>query len=76
MTYLRRIELKLAAAGINRTAADIMQDMHRLHYVLSIPKGARKPHRRLETPSKTQAEVLSAFGHRVDASGVLQPTTR
>jgi transposase len=73
MTYLRRIELKLAAAGINRTAADIMQDMHRLHSVLSIPKGARKPNRRLETPSKTQAEVLTAFGHRVDASGVLQP---
>ncbi len=58
MTYLRRIELKLAAAGINRTAADIMQDMHRLHYVLSIPKGARKPQRRLEAPSKAQAEVL------------------
>jgi transposase len=72
MTYLRRIELKMAAAGIKRTAADVMQDMRRLHYVLSIPKGARKPHRRLETPSKTQAEVLSAFGHRVDASGVLQ----
>jgi transposase len=73
MTYLRRIELKLAAAGIQRTAADIMQDMRALHDVLSIPKAARKPHRRLETPSKTQAEVLSAFGHRVDASGVLQP---
>ena len=50
-----------------------MQDMQGLHSVLSIPKGARKPHRRLETPSKTQAEVLLAFGHRVDASGVLQP---
>jgi hypothetical protein len=50
-----------------------MQDMRTLHDVLSIPKGARKPHRRLETPSKTQAEVLSAFGHRVDDSGVLQP---
>jgi transposase len=73
MAYLRRIELKLAAAGIQRTAADIMQDMRALHYVLSIPKGARKPHRRLETPSKTQAEVLSALGHRVDHSGVLQP---
>jgi transposase len=73
MTYLRRIELKMAAAGIKRTAADIMQDMRALHEVLSIAKGARKPHRRLETPRKTQAEVLSAFGHRVDASGVLQP---
>lgn len=76
MTYLRRIELHVAAAGIKRTAADIMQDMRRLHYVLSIKKGARKPNRRLETPSKTQAEVLSAFGHRVDASGVLQPAVR
>jgi transposase len=74
MTYLRRIELRLAAAGINRTAAEIMEDMRHLHHVLSLRKGARKPDRRLETPSKTQAEVLSAFGHRVDASGVLQAT--
>jgi transposase len=74
MTYLRRIELKLAASGINRTAADIMQEMRRLHQVLSLKKGERKPARRLETPSKTQAEVLSAFGYRVDASGVLQQT--
>jgi len=76
MTYLRRIELKLAAAGINRTAADIMQDMRRLHQVLSLKQGERKPRRRLETPSKTQAGVLSAFGYRVDASGVLQQTGR
>ncbi|MCK7491360.1 MAG: hypothetical protein MZW92_06350 [Comamonadaceae bacterium] len=39
MTYLRRIELKLAAAGIKRTAADIMQDMRALHYVLSNARG-------------------------------------
>ena len=71
-----RIELKLAAAGIQRTAADIMQDMRALHDVLSIAKGTRKLHRRLETPSKTQTEVLSAFGHRVDTSGVLQPALR
>jgi len=72
MTYLRRIELRIAAAGIKRTAAEIMEDMRHLHYVLSICKGTRKPERRLETPSKTQAEVLSALGYRVDASGVLQ----
>jgi transposase len=76
MTYLRRIELKLAASGIKRTAADIMEEMRRLHQVLSLRKGERKPGRRLETPSKTQAEVLSAFGYRVDASGVLQQTDR
>ena len=76
MTYLRRIELKLAASGVKRTAADIMEDMRRLHQILSMKKGERKPGRRLETPSKTQAEVLSAFGYRVDISGVLQQTGR
>jgi transposase len=73
MTYLRRIELRLAARGINRTAEDIMDEMRHLHSVLSLSKGARKPNRRLETPSKTQAEVLSAFGHQIDAGGVLHP---
>ncbi len=73
MTYLRRIELKLSSAGIKRTAAEVMEDMRHLHHVLSLRKGARKPDRRLETPSKTQAEVLSAFGHHVEACGVLHP---
>jgi transposase len=72
MTYLRRIELKMESAGLKRTAAEIMDDMRHLHYVLSLKKGTRKPNRRLETPSKTQAEVLSVFGHQVNASGVLQ----
>lgn len=74
MTYLRRIELKLKSAGLNRTAENVMDDMKHLHSILTLQKGARKPTRRLETPSKTQAEVLSAFGHRVDESGVLQLT--
>jgi transposase len=73
MTYLRCIELRLAARGINRTAEDVMDEMRHLHSVLSLSKGSRKPSRRLETPSKTQAEVLSAFGHQIDAGGVLRP---
>jgi transposase len=73
MTYLRRIELRLATAGTKRTAADVMEDMRKLHQVLTIRRGGRKPERRIETPSKTQAEVLSAFGHYVDDGGVLQP---
>jgi hypothetical protein len=76
MTYLRRIELRLAAAGIQRTAVDVMEDMRKLHQALSMKKAERKPRRRLETPSKTQAEVLSAFGYRVDVSGVLQQSDR
>ena len=76
LTYLRRLELRLDAAGVKRTAADVMDDMRHLHSVLMLPAGARKPRRRLETPSKTQAEVLTALGWRVDAGGVLQAVER
>jgi transposase len=72
LTYLRRLELKLSAVGISRTAEDVMDDMRHLHSVLTLSKGRRKLNRRLETPSKTQAEVLSCFGYDVDDSGVLQ----
>jgi transposase len=72
MTYLRRIELKMAAAGRKRSIEEIMDDMRHLHYVLRVKKGSRTPERRLETPSKPQSEVLSAFGYHVDESGVLQ----
>jgi len=72
LTYLRRLELKFSAAGIKRTVEDVMDDMRHLHSVLTLSKGSRKLNRRLETPSKTQAEVLSCFGSYVDESGVLQ----
>ena len=72
MTYLRRLELRLSGAGVSRTAEDVMEDMQHLHSVLTLNKGSIKPIRRLETPTKTQSEVLSALGHRVDDSGVLQ----
>jgi transposase len=76
LAYLRRLELKLAAAGIKRTAEDVIDDMRNLHSVLTLSRGPRKPVRRLETPSKTQAEVLKALGYRVDESGVLQASIR
>jgi transposase len=76
LTYLRRLELKLAAAGIKRTTEDVMDDMRHLHSVLTVNKGARKPVRRLETPSKTQTEVLKALGYYVDDNGVLQALIR
>jgi len=72
MTYLRLIEIKVAAAGYRRSAEDIMNDMRHLHSVLSLPK-IGKPTRRLETPSKTQSQLLSAFNHYIDDRGVLQP---
>jgi transposase len=76
MTYLRRLELLLERAGIKSTAKSIMEEMRHLHSVLSITDGRSKPRRRLEEPTKTQAEVLSALGHHVDANGVLQPLER
>jgi len=72
MTYLRRMELRLEAAGIKRTAEDVMEDMSSFHSVLLMREGGKKAERRLETPTKTQAEVLSAFGHVVDPGGVLR----
>lgn len=75
MTYLRILETRLARKGIQRTANDVMADMQRLHSLLSLRKGARKPERRLETPSETQAEVLTAFGYRIDSDGVLRPVS-
>ncbi len=76
MTYLRRMEIKLDAAGVHRTAEDVMNDMNHFHSILILTAGSRKPDRRLETPAKTQARVLSAFGYYVDDSGVLQPLAR
>lgn len=76
MNYLRMIELRLSRSGNKRSAADVMDDMRHLHSVLTITAGARKPLRRLETPTKTQAEVLKAFGYNVDARGVLQALDR
>jgi len=73
MTYVRRIELRRNAAGIHRSAEDVMEDMRHLHSVVLLKTGTPTAERRREIPTKTQAEVLSAFGFSVDASGVLHP---
>ena len=76
MVCLRRLELKLMVASVNRTAEDVMDDMRHLHSVLTLPSNRRKPRRRVECPTKTQSEVLSALGHYVTKGGVLQPLRR
>lgn len=73
LTYLRMLEKRLADAGVRRTAADVMEDLNHLHSVLMLAAGGRKPTRRLEEPTKTQAEALKALGYQVDKCGVLQP---
>lgn len=76
MTYLRLIELQLAQAGIQRTAQQVMEDMHHLHSVVTMQSLRSRPVRKLEQPTKTQAEVLKAFGYKIDAYGVLHKITR
>ena len=73
MTYLRRLELRLTEKGIHRSAEDVMEDMNRLHSIMVMRDGRSEPVRKLEQPTKTQAEVLSALGYRIDAGGVLHP---
>lgn len=72
LTYLRLLELRLQRNGINRTAEDVMEDMHSLNSVLMAADGRSKPYRKMEEVSKTQQEVLKAFGYQVDSCGVLQ----
>ena len=72
MTYLRILEIRLQKGGLKRTAAEVMEEMRHLHSVLEITDGRRKPRRRLEDPTKSQAEVLSVLGYRIDKGGVLQ----
>jgi len=76
LVYLRRLELRLAAAGRPMTANCAIDELRHLHSVVMIDKAARKPVRRLETPTKTQREVLTALGYAVDPSGVLRPRKR
>ena len=76
MAYLRRLELRLEAGGLKQTASAVIDEMRHLHSVLLLPTGARKPRRRLETPTETQREVLRALGWWVSANGVLQEPNR
>jgi transposase len=72
LTYLRRLELRLMEAGIQRTTEDVMSDMRSFHSVIYLTERGRKLKRCLEEPTKTQSKVLSALGYYVDENGVLQ----
>ena len=72
LVYLRRLELRMREAGITDEAATIMEDLRTLHSVLAIDDKRKKPRRRIEQPTKTQAKTLRALGYKVDSQGVLQ----
>lgn len=73
LTYLRRLELEFAQAGLHLTADAAMKQMRTLHSVLALDGRMKKPRRRLEEPTKTQALILRSLGHVIDPKGVLQP---
>jgi transposase len=72
LAAMKILEIKAARTGLNMTAPAIMQEMRALHCALIWQKGKRQPNWIIEEPTKTQQKVLKAFGHYVDANGVLQ----
>lgn len=66
------MELRLNSSRIKSTAKDVIEDMNGFDSVVLMQEGDRKAECRLETPTRTQSEVLSAFGHVSDANGVLR----
>ena len=75
LTMLRLLEIRLNAgrSGDNRLSGrTILEEMSNLDSVWLWYKGRRKPEQMLESPTKTQAEVLNSFGWAINDSGVLQ----
>jgi hypothetical protein len=71
------IELKVLQANVktplsSSSGKSIMEIMSDLHSVVSLYPGKRLPERHLETPTKTQLEVLEAFGWTLGDGWVLQ----
>lgn len=71
LTYLRIIEIKLHRAGVELTAQAAMEQMRKLHSCLCWTASKRSADRIIEGPTETQAQILSAFGYKIE-SGVLQ----
>lgn len=71
LTYLRLIELKLRQARLSTTAQTAMEQMRKLHSCLCWTASKRGAHRVIEDPTELQAQILGAFGYKIDG-GVLQ----
>ena len=74
LVALRMIEATVNAnrAGEAISGPTILDQMRQFHSALLLYPGKREAERVLETPEKTQSEVLSAFGYRITDGGVLQ----
>jgi transposase len=71
LAYIRLIERKLSNSGVEISAKTAMETMHTLHSCLVYHPRKRNPQRLIEDPTKSQAQILKAFGLKI-SSGVLQ----
>ncbi len=71
LTYLGLIEIRLKKAGVALTAQAAMEHMRKLHSCLCWTASKRRADRVIEDPTDTQAQILAAFGYKID-SGVLR----
>ena len=66
LTYLKVIEMKIKVQGYEITSHKIMQDMQKLHQVLTFYKKTRKVTKGLEEADENQSQILKAFGYKID----------
>ncbi len=71
LALLRIIEIKLRQAGVDITAKAAMRHLHHLHSCLIWLPKKNKAKRMLEEPDEMQAQIMQAFGWKID-SGVLR----
>jgi len=75
LTVLRLLEISVnGSVGEPKrlSGRHILQEMSHLNSAWLWYAGSREPQRVIETPTKTQAEVLKAFGWAIGEGGVLQ----
>ena len=74
LTVLRLLEITINGEGRKRySGRQILEEMSHLNSTWLWYTGKRTPEQALDTPTKTQADVLKAFGWEIGPGGVLQP---
>ena len=72
LTYMRIFENKLLKNKLEISSESAMEQMASLHSVLKFQSVSSKPVRTLEAPTKTQTNILKAFGYKINKKWVLQ----
>lgn len=72
MVYFSMFRNRLKTAGITLSAEDALKELRNLRTALYTTSGGKKIQRRIEDTTKTQTEVLKAFGYEIKDGWVLQ----